>query len=64
MKFFRHQREANEKISAAEELIDAKRDQLKAQTPRVNILVAWLEQRKLYNGFGQDFELTLAHPRD
>lgn len=33
------------------------------QQPRVNAVVAWLEARKLQNGFGDDFEWTLAHPR-
>ena len=34
-----------------------------AQQPDVNRLTAWLESRKTQNGFGEDFEWVLAHPR-
>lgn len=46
-----------------EKTLDARHDALRAQEPRVNALVAWLTERKLNNGFGEDFEWTLANPR-
>lgn len=45
------------------EFIDAKTREVEQQTPAVNALVAWLEARKMTNGFGDDFEWTLSNPR-
>jgi hypothetical protein len=49
-------------MNAVEVYIREKESQLSRQAPRVNAVVEWLEQRKLENGFGQDFEWTLVHP--
>lgn len=51
------------RLEADEAFIDAKIAEVQAQAPRVNALVAWVEARKLINGFGDDFEFTLANPR-
>jgi len=56
-------RESRKRLEAAETFIAATQERVEEQAPRVNNLVAWLEARKLRNGFGTDFEWTLANPR-
>lgn len=34
-----------------------------AQQPKVNYITTWLNNRKDDNGLGEDFEITLRHPR-
>lgn len=63
MTFRQMARESKERLEAAETFIDSTQEQIQNQAPRVNSLVAWLEARKLRNGFGTDFEWTLANPR-
>jgi len=50
-------------LDEAERYIKEQREKVDSQTRPVSILTDWLEARKLSNGFGDDFEWTLAHPR-
>jgi uncharacterized coiled-coil protein SlyX len=63
MTFWHRAEEQRKRIEAVNAMLDTQQQAIRAQTPRVNALVAWLEQRKVSNGFGVDFEWTLAHPR-
>lgn len=60
---FEKSRERKRRLDQIEATLDETQSKIAAQQPRVNQLVAWLNQRKLSNGFGEDFEWTLAHPR-
>jgi hypothetical protein len=56
-------RDSKKKLDEQEAYVDAVAEEVRARQPRVTALVEWLEQRKISNGFGEDFELTLKHPR-
>ena len=56
-------REEHKRLDEADAFLDDARSRIREQAPRVNTLVGWLEERKLTNGFGDDFEFTLANPR-
>lgn len=38
-------------------------ERTEAQQPKVNYITTWLNNRKNDNGLGEDFEITLRHPR-
>jgi hypothetical protein len=57
------EREKNELLDQVEAALEEGDARIEEQTPRVKSLVGWLEARKLVNGFGTDFEWTLANPR-
>lgn len=61
--FGKKHRAKQQRLDEIEQTLDARKEALQAQEPRVNALVAWLNNRKMKNGFGEDFEWTLAHPR-
>jgi hypothetical protein len=56
----KRQKERLEEIDAR---IESERAQVAAREPRVNALVEWLDARRISNGFGEDFEWTLANLR-
>lgn len=51
-------------LDDVEALIEETDSLVVVQQPHVNALVAWLEARSAENGFGDDFEWTLRHPRE
>lgn len=55
--------EKRAELEQTEQYLDAAQARVTAQAPRVNMLAAWAESRRMSNGFGEDFEWTLAHPR-
>jgi hypothetical protein len=57
------EREKNEVLDEVEAELEEGDALFEEQTPRVNSLIGWLEARKLVNGFGDDFEWSLANPR-
>jgi hypothetical protein len=63
MTFGKKRRAKLEQLQKEEAFLDETQKKVRDQQPRVNYLVTWLETRKLVNGFGDDFEWTLAHPR-
>lgn len=63
MKWTRRSQAEKKRHDQYERELEATDSLLVQQQPRVNAIVAWLEARKLQNGFGDDFEWTLAHPR-
>lgn len=63
MKWTRRSQAEKKRHDQYERELEATDSLLVEQQPRVNAVVAWLEARKLQNGFGDDFEWTLAHPR-
>ena len=63
MSWFRTSKAEKAKLEETEKFLDETNDRLSEQAPRVNALVGWLEQRKMTNGFGEDFEWTLTHLR-
>lgn len=56
-------REKKARLDAIEAELAETDSLLVVQQPKVNALVSWLEVRKAQNGFGDDFEWTLAYPR-
>lgn len=50
-------------LQQTEAFIDETQARVIEQAPRVNRLTKWAEARRMTNGFGEDFEWTLAHPR-
>lgn len=50
-------------LDETEAYLDAERSRVAEQEPRVNALARFLQERRMANGFGEDFEWTLANPR-
>lgn len=63
MSIFKRPRERDRRLDEIEATLQENDSLIKEREPRVNFLVAWLEARKATNGFGEDFEWTLANPR-
>lgn len=64
MKFpWKREREKHEHLDQVEKLLTETDAIVVSQQPSVNSLVGWLEARRMQNGFGEDFEWTLANPR-
>lgn len=52
-----------ERLEEAEALIETTHAETVERAPHVRELTVWLRMRKEENGFGRDFEYTLARPR-
>lgn len=63
MSLFWRNKARKARLDATEKFLDETQARVEEQAPRVNALTAWLAERKMSNGFGEDFEWTLAHPR-
>lgn len=61
---FKKTRERKARLDEIEATLEASQRQVEENRPRVRQLSAWLEARKISNGFGEDFEWTLATPRN
>lgn len=59
----RPRKKSNEELDEIEQFLDTETAKVAEQEPRVNALTRWLTERRLSNGFGEDFEWTLANPR-
>lgn len=63
-RFARARRVSDDKrLNDTEAFVENVDKKVQAQEPHVNALFNWSIWRSRENGFGQDFEFVLAHPR-